>query len=211
MAKRKPPPRRPRAQAGGTGDGWLWGLLGLIGGAVLFGGRRDAAAPAPDVRQIMLGMIRRFRTDNRIRWFVGQLVQDLDPADHLAKVERIFRFVADRILFLDDPGGEHVAEPVDVLQTMVGDCDCKATLLATLLEAAGLSTQLIFIPGHVFVEVQLDNAYRARLPMDCKFRLEGQGFWVPLESTGNGNPMGWINEQRWNAALAAGAATALRV
>jgi transglutaminase-like putative cysteine protease len=159
----------------------------------------------------MRDMVRRFRTDNTIRRFVGQLVRDIDPRDHFAKVERIFRFVADRILFLDDPGGEHVAAPVDVLQTMVGDCDCKATLLATLLEAAGLPTQLVFMPGHVFVEVQLTDGDRVRLPVGSKFRPDGQHVWVPLESTGNGNPMGWIDEQRWNEAVAAGRATALRI
>jgi hypothetical protein len=57
------------------------------------------------------------------------------------------------------------------------DCDGLAVLLATLELAIGVDTRLVFVPGHVYVELKLDKGpgkYQSWFPADatcksCKF------------------------------------------
>jgi hypothetical protein len=195
-----------RGNTGGPGDGdWLfWILAGAIGGYVLAKRSGEPEQPA-NVKDVMRGMVKQYRIDPQIRWFVGRLVTGVQPQDKIGQIERIFRYVTDRIIFLNDPGGEYVGNPLEVLRTQVGDCDCKATTLSTLLEAAGFPTRFVFVPGHVYVEVEIPSDLKHRLPERAFSRVDAAGqCWVPLESTGQGNPLGWIDYEGWLQAHSTG-------
>lgn len=190
----------------GNGDGEEGGwILLLLGGMVGYAVATQKSQPQPvDTKTLMKSMVQHYCTDNKIRAFVGRLFPPQTPLHPVAQIERIFRFVADQITYLGDPKGEFVGSPVDVLETRVGDCDCKATLLATLLEAAGFHTRFVFIPRHVYVEVGISTADRQSLPQGSVSREDHGKVWVPLESTGHGNPIGWIDRKAASEAYMSG-------
>ncbi|MDO9099080.1 MAG: hypothetical protein Q7U60_13295 [Candidatus Methanoperedens sp.] len=59
---------------------------------------------------------------------------------------------------------DRFSHPLETLQLRIGDCDCKSILLASLLETIGHKTELVLYPGHVFVQVHIENADVVRLP-----------------------------------------------
>lgn len=103
--------------------------------------------------------------------------------DHRGELGAIFRFVRDRIQFVDDIRGvETLQGPRYTLHVMAGDCDDRATLLAAMLRSIGLNADLRFRvigvdprhPGrfsHVYVvavisgrELALDPTYARNRP-----------------------------------------------
>lgn len=90
------------------------------------------------------------------------LVSHLLPKDWAGEVEALHRFVRDQIRYVKDVRGvETVATPEYTVATGSGDCDDKAVLLASLLEAIGHPTKFTaigFTPNsfnHVFVETKI--------------------------------------------------------
>ena len=76
--------------------------------------------------------------------------------------------------------------PKETLQYRSGDCDDLSVLHAALLEAVGIETAFVTIPGHIYL------AFAAELPPAAVFRmfpdresfiLHGSKVWVPLELT----------------------------
>lgn len=114
-----------------------------------------------------------------IRQLALQLTGDLPQKDWRGEIERLHRFVRDKIRYVKDIRGvETVQMPVRTLEFGQGDCDDKSTLLASLLESLGHKTRFVaiaFAPdkfSHVFVEAKL-----------------GRG-WIALETT-EPKPAGW--------------------
>ncbi len=189
-----------RSRRSGGGDLAFGVLLGAAG--AYFGQKLFSAHAEPRIR--MTQLVRQYRTHPGIRAFVGQLLRGTKPYSTVQRIERVFRVIADKIEYLHDPGGEYVADPAEVLRTGVGDCDCKATALATLLEAAGYLTRFVLIPGHVFVEVGIAPSDEPQLPQQALRRREGDVVWVALEATAASAPIGWADAHSWNQAIAAG-------
>lgn len=111
--------------------------------------------------------------------FARSLVRHLPPKDWAAEVEALHRFVRDEVRYVRDVRGvETVAIPEYTITTGQGDCDDKAVLLASLLEAIGHPTRFTaigFRPGafnHVFAETKIGPR------------------WVALETT-EPVEMGW--------------------
>jgi hypothetical protein len=66
------------------------------------------------------------------------------------------RYVSDP----NDPLGEgidYVQFPDETLEIKAGDCDDLAVLYASLLESIGIETELIYVPGHVFVAYEYSS------------------------------------------------------
>lgn len=93
----------------------------------------------------------------------------------ICQAKAIYYFVRDNIDYVSDPiAKEYLEEPREVLKTQAADCDGHAILLATLEESIGVDSQLVFIPGHVFV--------RIRLP-DARNKYKQPDGWIYLDAT----------------------------
>jgi len=107
-----------------------------------------------------------------------EIVADIDPRDHRARVEALFEFVRDRVRYVRDPrdielivGAPAMVEEIADQGETTGDCDEKAILLASLLRAVGYPVALVaartrpvrtFLSvrwpwSHVYVRTQLPS------------------------------------------------------
>ncbi len=69
-----------------------------------------------------------------------------------------YYFVRDRIKYIPDPEKQYVQLPSETLISGAGDCEDRAILLATGLEAIGLDADIGLTHNHAFVRVQLPEA-----------------------------------------------------
>lgn len=149
----------------------------------LSGALLDIPSGAAGVRatlRIMRNLVRTYKTNIQIRDFAAKLVQDLPQKDWSGQVRRLHEFVRDGVRYLKDVNGvETVQTPLFTLENRYGDCDDKATLLATMLESIGHPARFVAVgftePGrfsHVYAETIIGDK------------------WIPLETTIN-KPAGW--------------------
>ena len=185
--------------SGGDDDLLLALILGGIGGGLWVLSQHNK--PPVDVRLRMKSLVQEYRKNPRLRAYVGRLIGGIDPNKPLARMNVLYRAVTDNIAHVGDPEGEFVADPITVLQTRVGDCDCKATCLATLLEAAGYPTKFGFVPGHVYVEVGVESKDSPSIPPTAYRRNDGGRIWVSLEPSAPGANFGWININKVDEAI----------
>ena len=104
------------------------------------------------------------------------------------------------LAYAGDPVNPYQAQDVDYvqfpLQTLArgrGDCDDLAVVYASLLEASGKRSMLLFTPGHVMVAVETEiPIYAAANFVPDGFQhltVEGSGsLWIPVETTAVGKP-----------------------
>jgi len=93
----------------------------------------------------------------------------------VCQAKALFYFVRDNFDYVNDPKtSEYLASPLQTLFTRSGDCDDLTTLLANLESAIGLNTRLVFIPNHVYLQIQLPEALKS-------YKQEGD--WVSLDPT----------------------------
>lgn len=125
--------------------------------------------------------------DPVVREAAISIVKNAGVASHdfAGELNAVFQHVRDRIRFTRDPAGvEALQAPAYTLRVGAGDCDDKATLLASLLRAIGHPAQLAFRvigvdrkqPGrfsHVYVVAQLGAKK------------------VAMDPTWAGTPLGW--------------------
>ncbi len=65
--------------------------------------------------------------------------------DHRAQLAALYRFVRDRIMFVNDMlGVEMLQGPRKTLEALAGDCDDRATLLVALARSVGIPADLRF-------------------------------------------------------------------
>lgn len=130
--------------------------------------------------QCMSVMTRAFKKDPGVRELASQLVRALPQYDRVGEVKALHAFVRDHIRYTNDIRGvETLQTPRVTLETGVGDCDDKSTLLATLLEAIGRATRFVAMgfgegQGHSHVLVEVRSGKK----------------WVPLETIKPVDP-GW--------------------
>jgi len=124
--------------------------------------------------QAMSRMARAYKKDVGIRELASRLVRDIPQYDSAGEVRAIHAFVRDFIRYTGDIRKvETLQTPRYTLESGVGDCDDKSTLLAALLESIGRATRFVAVGfgdgaghSHVLVEVRAGRA----------------GRWVPLET-----------------------------
>lgn len=78
------------------------------------------------------------REDPSVRLAVEQATKGLVPGDYASEVLAIFYYVTANVRYLRDMHGiEYLQEPRHLLKSKAGDCDDMATLIASMLMAAG--------------------------------------------------------------------------
>ena len=69
----------------------------------------------------------------------------------------MYYFVRDNFDYVSDPlRKEYIEDPKEFLHVGGGDCESGTILLSSMLEAIGVDTQLVFIPGHAYLRAKLD-------------------------------------------------------
>src|SRR4051812_3310310 len=90
---------------------------------------------------VMRDLVDQYKREPEIRALALQLVEAIPQKDYRAEVERLFAYVRDEIRYVQDIYEiETLSTPVQTVMLGQGDCDDKATLLATLLETIGFKT-----------------------------------------------------------------------
>lgn len=101
---------------------------------------------------------------------------------------------------------DQVQFPVETLNFKAGDCDDLSVLYAALLEAAGVETALITIPGHIYVAFNLgisEKKAESLFPDTGDMIEQGGTMWIPVEITlvGQGFTRAWqTGAQEWRGA-----------
>ena len=117
--------------------------------------------------KLMGDYVKAWKKDPGINQLSTSLVRNLPQGDISAEVKALHAFVRDNIRYTNDTTGvETLRDPRATLEMGVGDCDDKATLLATLLESIGRKTRFVamgFGPtrdySHVLVEVRVGRGW----------------------------------------------------
>lgn len=118
----------------------------------------------------MMQFVREYKINPIIRRLASELTLPLRQKDFAGEARILFEFVRDEIRYLYDVAGiETLQTPIVTLENHVGDCDDKATLLATLLESIGHKTRFVAVAfrrgeiEHVFIETKIGDRW---VPMD---------------------------------------------
>lgn len=133
-------------------------------------------AGTAETLKIMVDLARKYRRDPGIIQLARDLVHSLPQYDRMGELQVLHAFVRDAIRYTNDPEGmELVQTPRATLEMRTGDCDDKATLLATLLSSIGRRSRFVAIGftalgpyTHVLVEA-----------------LQKDRGWMPLETIKN--------------------------
>lgn len=108
---------------------------------------------------------------------VTSLACDYGENYHICQTKALYYFVRDQFDYVSDPiAYDYIKSPLESLYSRGGDCDDAAVLLASMLEAVGIRTRLVFVPRHVYVEAYLVDA-----PSWYK-SYKGQN-WITLDAT----------------------------
>jgi transglutaminase-like putative cysteine protease len=138
--------------------------------------------------QRMSALVRRFKKPGTLTWqSAHDLVRELPPKNYAAEIAALHGFVRDHIRYTKDVHGvEAVQYPDTTLDIGMGDCDDKATLLASQLGAIGHPSRFIAIgkaPGrysHVFVQTLLGNKWVSLDPT-----MAVAAGWAPSHGVGS--------------------------
>lgn len=143
--------------------------------------------PGDDVEVIrttlryMVGCARQYKKDVGIRTLAQQLCDHLASKDYSGEMRACQHFVRDQIRYIRDVDGvETLQTPPRTLDMRSGDCDDKATLLASLLGSIGFPTRFVAVGlndqpySHVLCEAQLGTR------------------WIPCETIVPGIEPGWF-------------------
>jgi transglutaminase-like putative cysteine protease len=160
-------------------------MLANVAGAALI----DVANGVQGVKEtlrVMKSIAREFRNNPAIIQLAQQLTSGIPEKAWTQQVVALHRFVRDSIRYtLDTNDIEVLRTPQRLLADGQGDCDDKATLLATLLEAIGHPARFVavgFQPGvleHVLVETKVAEDW---IPLETTERVE-IGWYPPGVTT----------------------------
>jgi len=84
---------------------------------------------------------------------------------------------------------DSVSYPRETLSRRTGDCDDTSVLLAALLENVGIRTELVDVPGHLFVLASTGVHERNRLALgldESRYVVHDEEIWIPIETTALG-------------------------
>jgi len=131
----------------------------------------------------MQQLVEHYKRDDTIRSAALDLVRGLPPKAYGREVRTVFEFVRDGIRYVRDIYGvETLQTPLVTLDVGQGDCDDKATLLASMLESIGHPTRFIAVGftspdafSHVYVETKVGPNW---LPLDATVETARVG-WRP--------------------------------
>jgi len=82
-------------------------------------------------------------------------------ANRVCQAKAIYYFVRDNYNYILDPvDKEYIEDPKEFLKVGGGDCESGAILLSSLLEAIGVTTEFVFIPGHALIKANIPEAQK---------------------------------------------------
>ncbi len=91
------------------------------------------------------------------------------------QAKAMFGFVKQNIDYVSDPlEFEYVKTAKESLVLKSGDCDDASVLLSTLLQAIGIKTRLVFVPGHVYVQAEIP---------DARAKYKETENWISMDAT----------------------------
>ena len=108
--------------------------------------------------------------------FAKQLVWQINENDKRAEADRIYAWVRENVRYVNDPSTtEMLLNPITAIKLfrdgypLSGDCDCSATLLASLMQAVGIKTRFKIVKlktdpahySHIYIEALLNNQWTA--------------------------------------------------
>ena len=93
----------------------------------------------------------------------------------MCHAKALFYFVRDNFQYVSDPNAyEYVKTAKQSLVSGGGDCEDGMLLTANLMEAIGIRSRFVFIPGHVYLDIWLPEALN-------KYKHDGD--WISLDVT----------------------------
>jgi len=131
--------------------------------------------------------IRDFVIVNReIKQVADKIVRlSCEETHKVCNAKAIFYFVRDRFNYVNDPlAFEYYKTPQESLVSTNGDCDDASILLSSLLRAVGLRTRMVFVPGHVYVQVRIPEAISS---------YKDDEDWINLDATCSGCEFGEVH------------------
>jgi len=102
------------------------------------------------------------------------------------QVKDIYEWVRDKVSYVRDPvDQEYIQYPEETIENKGGDCDDQAVLLAALLMNVGFDAELVFIPNHVYVAVNLPNVPANYKTYGSQTKSDGTNWndWVGMDPT----------------------------
>ena len=124
--------------------------------------------------------------DPVIRQIAASISSQSCAESRICHAKALYYFVRDNIQYVSDPyEKEYIASPVETLKTGGGDCDDGAILLANLLEAVGIRTNIVVVPGHAMVKASIPE-------LPPKYLIDG---WVYMDWTCSGCSFGEVPYQ----------------
>lgn len=157
-----------------------------IGGFKVTRGRlADGDRGTAQTLEIMRGLVHRGSREIEVRAAAIEVIRSagVRPHDHLGEVEALFRFVRDRVHFVNDIAGvETLQGPRATLSIGAGDCDDKATLLASLLGTIGIPSSFKVVGANLRSPGRFSHVYLVA-------HVGGRN--IPLDPTYAGTPPGW--------------------
>ena len=96
-------------------------------------------------------------------------------------------FLVGSIKYILDGTDDFAKYPWETIAEGNGDCEDKAILFGTLVEALGDSAAIFVVPGHVFVGVNLVLAptHNSQQPTNWYVEISGNKYWT-CETTVDG-------------------------
>ena len=91
----------------------------------------------------------------------------------ICQAKAIFYFVRDNFKYVGEID-QYTQTPTEMLYNGGGDCKDFSVLLASMQRAIGVPVRFVFVPGHVYVQIYIQDAPRKYKTTDG---------WIPLEAT----------------------------
>jgi len=125
-----------------------------------------------------------------VKTTANKIVSIACQGERVCHAKAIYYFVRDNFDYIADPVNfEYVEMPQDFMVGGGGDCESGTLFLANWLEAVGIDTQLVFIPGHAFIRAKIPEALN-------KYKRDG---WVYLDWTCKNCAFGEIPKENIDA------------
>lgn len=141
--------------------------------------------------EIMRGLAHQGARDLPVRTTAIRVIRSagVEPHDHVGEAHALFRFVRDRIHFVNDIAGVETLQGARAtLSIGAGDCDDKATLLASLLGAVGIRSSFRVIAANRRSPGRFSHVYTVAhvggrdLPLDPTYERTPPGWQLPNPS-----------------------------
>ena len=126
--------------------------------------------------------------DPNVKYMANRIATLSCDGNQICQSKAMYYFVRDNLEYVADPINSEYIEPnIEMVSSGGGDCESGSLVLASLQEAIGVDAQLVFVYGHAYVRIKLDDAPR-------KYKHDD---WIYLDWTCKECAFGEIPWQNW--------------